>query len=95
LSISTSGISVHDTDISDFVSEQGIKRRVARIAKRSRDQGGQLLEGESTAIHVADLLAQELTSNRPELRGKRYKVLVTDADGEHIHEAPLDKFRLV
>jgi|EndMetStandDraft_4_1072995.scaffolds.fasta_scaffold1313162_1 hypothetical protein len=59
------------------------------------DQGGQLLEDESMAIEVADRLAQELSVVRPELRGKGYKVLVTNADGERVHEAPLDRFRLV
>ena len=59
------------------------------------DQGGQLLEDESMAIEVADRLAQELSVVRPELRSKGYKVLVTNADGERVHEAPLDRFRLV
>ncbi|WP_375160973.1 hypothetical protein [Bradyrhizobium sp. RDT46] len=59
------------------------------------DQGGQLLEDSSMAIQIADRLAQELSEARPELRGKGFKILVTDADGEHVHEAALDKFRLV
>ncbi|WP_376706906.1 DUF6894 family protein [Bradyrhizobium ottawaense] len=59
------------------------------------DQGGQLLEDASMAMQVADRLAEELSDARPELRGKGYKVLVTDVDGQHVHEAPLDKFKLV
>jgi hypothetical protein len=64
-------------------------------SKTVADQGGQLLEDETMAIHVADRLAEELSDARPELRGKGFKVLVSDADGERIHEAPLDKFKLV
>lgn len=64
-------------------------------SKTVADQGGQLLEDESLAIEVADRLAHELSLSRPELRGKGFKVLVTDADGERVHEAPLDKFKLV
>jgi len=61
--------------------------------KTVADQGGQLLEDDLVAVQVADRLAEELTRNRPELQGKGYKVLVTDADGERVHEAPLDKFK--
>jgi hypothetical protein len=42
------------------------------------------------AIRVADRLARELSETRRELRGKGFKILVTDADGEHVHEASLD-----
>ncbi|MCK1409524.1 hypothetical protein IVB48_29955 [Bradyrhizobium sp. 76] len=64
-------------------------------SKTVADQGGQLLEDSSVAIQVANRLAQELSETRPELQGKGYKVLVTDADGELVHQAPLDKFKLV
>jgi hypothetical protein len=59
------------------------------------DYGGRLLEDEELATEVAIKLAQELFDARPELRGKGFKILVTDADGERVHEAPLDRFRLV
>ncbi|WP_407188601.1 DUF6894 family protein [Bradyrhizobium centrosematis] len=59
------------------------------------DYGGQLLADVQMAIQVANRLANELSAARPELRGKGYKVLVTDADGDRVHEAPLDRFRLV
>jgi hypothetical protein len=58
--------------------------------KTVAEQGGQLLEDWSMAIRVADRLAQELSETRRELRGKGFKILVTDADGEHVHEASLD-----
>ncbi len=64
-------------------------------SKTVADCGGQWLEDAATAIRVANRLADELLAARPELRGKGYKVLVTDADGERVHEAPLDKLRLV
>ncbi|TQF30306.1 hypothetical protein [Bradyrhizobium sp. UNPA324] len=59
-------------------------------SKTVADHGGQVLEDVSMAIQVANRLARELSTARPELRGKGYKVLVTDEDGERIHEAPLD-----
>jgi len=64
-------------------------------SKAVADHGGQVLEDASTAIQVANRLAHELWTARPDLRGKGYKVLVTDEDGERVHEAPLDKFKLV
>ena len=64
-------------------------------SKTVADQGGQLLEDDAMAIQVADRLAQELSKTRPELTGKGFKILVTDVDGERVHEAPLDKFKLV
>ena len=63
--------------------------------KTVADYGGQLLQDEAMAVRVANRLAHELSEAQPELRGKGYKVLVTNADGERVHEAPLDKFRLV
>jgi hypothetical protein len=59
------------------------------------DQGGRQLEDDEQARAVADRLAEELNARRPELRGKNYKVLVTNDEGDEIHLAPLDRFRLV
>jgi hypothetical protein len=59
------------------------------------DQGGQLLTDDDLAIQVADRLAAEILEARPELQGKNYKVVVTDADGDEIHVSPLDRIRLV
>jgi hypothetical protein len=59
------------------------------------DQGGQLLADDALAMEVADRLAIEILDARPELRGKNFKVLVTNSDGEEVHVAPLDQIRLV
>lgn len=64
-------------------------------SKTVADQGGQLLEDNAMAVQVADRLAQDRSDARPELRGRGFKVLVTDADGEHVHVAPLDPFKLI
>jgi hypothetical protein len=47
------------------------------------------------ASEVADRLAEELRSVRPELRGKGYAILVTNDEGEEVHRAQLDKLRIV
>jgi hypothetical protein len=59
------------------------------------DQGGRVLPDDIMASEVADLLAEKLRSVRPELRGKGYEIMVTNDEGEEVHRAPLDKFRLV
>jgi uncharacterized protein DUF6894 len=59
------------------------------------DQGGQVLADDFMASEVADRLAEELRSVRPELRGKGYAILVTNDEGEEVHRAQLDKLRLV
>jgi hypothetical protein len=54
------------------------------------DVGGRTLEDDIAAADAADNLAAELYKGRPELRGKDYAVLVTNADGEEVHRAPVD-----
>ena len=54
------------------------------------DQGGRILSDDVMAADVADRLARELYEVRPELRGKGYAILVTNADGEEVHRAPID-----
>jgi hypothetical protein len=53
------------------------------------DKGGQVLADDVMASDVADRLAEDLYQVRPELRGKGYSILVSDAEGETIHEAPV------
>jgi hypothetical protein len=54
------------------------------------DQGGQIIADDLMAADVADRLARELFEIRKELRGKKFYILVTDAEGEEIHRAPID-----
>jgi hypothetical protein len=54
------------------------------------DKGGQVLADDMVASDVADELARRIPEVRPELRGKGYSILVTGADGEEVHRAPLD-----
>lgn len=56
------------------------------------DRGGQILADDTTAEDVADELAARVYDVRPELRGKGYSILVTDAQGREIHRAPIDAF---
>jgi hypothetical protein len=54
------------------------------------DEGGRTLEDDIAAADAADSLAAELYKVRPELRGNGYMILVSNADGEEVHRAPLD-----
>jgi hypothetical protein len=54
------------------------------------DKGGQILADESVAADVADELARRVREVRPELRGKGYAILVTNADGDEVHPAALE-----
>jgi hypothetical protein len=54
------------------------------------DKGGQILADDIVASDVADELALRVYEVRPELRGKGYSILVTNADGDTIHSAPLE-----
>jgi hypothetical protein len=53
------------------------------------DHGGQILADDVTATDVADELASRIYEVRPELRGKGYYILVTDAEGREVHRAPI------
>jgi Bacteriophage Lambda NinG protein len=53
------------------------------------DHGGQLFTDDGAAARAADDLAQQIFEVRPELRGKGYSVLVTDARGLEVHRAPV------
>jgi hypothetical protein len=54
------------------------------------DQGGQMLTDDVVACDVADELALRVYEVRPELRGKGYSILVTDAEGREIHRASIE-----
>ena len=54
------------------------------------DKGGQMLADDMVACDVADELALRVYEVRPELRGKGYLILVTNADGDEIHRAPIE-----
>jgi hypothetical protein len=53
------------------------------------DKGGQVLVDDVMASDVADRLAEDLYQVRPELRGKGYSILVSYAERETIHKAPV------
>jgi hypothetical protein len=55
------------------------------------DQGGRIIADDVMAADVADRLAQKLFAIRKELRGKSFFILVTNAEGEEIHRAPIDQ----
>jgi len=52
------------------------------------DESGAVLEDDIAAADVAYRFAAELSKVRPELRGKGYAILVTNANGEEVHRAP-------
>ena len=55
------------------------------------DEGGQVLADDVVASDVADELARRVCEARPELRGQGYIILVTNADGDEVHRAPLEE----
>jgi hypothetical protein len=55
------------------------------------DHGGQILDDDVTASDVADILAHKVCRQHPELRGKGYSILVTDAEGVEVYRAPIDE----
>jgi hypothetical protein len=57
--------------------------------KTAKDAGGQFLADDITACDVADRLAEELFKVRPELRGEGFSILVSNADGDEVHYAPV------
>jgi hypothetical protein len=60
------------------------------IGKRTvRDLAGRDLSDDMLASDVADGLANELYSVRPDLRRQHCSILVTDEDGDEIHRAPI------
>ena len=60
-------------------------------SKTVADQGGRIISDDIMAADVADRLAQELFEIRKDLRGKNFYILVTNAEGEEIHRAPIDQ----
>jgi hypothetical protein len=58
--------------------------------KTVEDEGGQILADDVMAGDVADRLAEDLYRIRPELRGKGYSILVSNAEGETVHKAPIE-----
>jgi hypothetical protein len=60
------------------------------IGKRTvRDLAGRDLSDDMLASDVADGLANELYSLRPDLRRQHCSILVTDEDGDEVHRAPI------
>ena len=60
------------------------------IGKRTvRDLAGRDLSDDMLASDVADRLANEIYSVRPDLRRQHCSILVTDEDGDEIHRAPV------
>ena len=59
--------------------------------KTIEDEGGQVLADDIVASDVADELARRVYQVRPDLRGKGYVILVTNAEGDEIHRAPLEE----
>jgi hypothetical protein len=55
------------------------------------DHGGQILADDITAAVVADELARRVREVRPQLMGKRYSIVVTDAEGREVHRSPIDR----
>ena len=56
------------------------------------DHGGQILADDTVTEDVADELAAKIYDVRPEMRGKGFMILVTDAEGREVHRAPIDAF---
>jgi hypothetical protein len=54
------------------------------------DKGGQILADDIVASDVADELAVRVWKVRPELRDRGYSILVTNADRDEVHRAPLE-----
>lgn len=59
-------------------------------SKTVADEGGLELPDDSQAADVAEQIARRLMTERPELRGRRFFILVTDQDGEEVVRIPLD-----
>jgi hypothetical protein len=55
------------------------------------DHGGQILADDITAAAVADELARRVREVRPQLMGKPYSIVVTDAEGHEVHRSPIDR----
>lgn len=54
------------------------------------DESGQELPDDAAAIDVAGTIARRLRLERPELRNRKFAILVTDEEGEEICRIPLD-----
>ena len=54
------------------------------------DEGGAELPDDIQALDVAEKIARRLLEERPELRGRRFSILVTNQDGEEVGRMPLD-----
>jgi hypothetical protein len=59
------------------------------------DKGGQIFADDIVAADVADELALRVYKVRPELRGKGYSILATNAEGNEIVRSPCSKMLLV
>lgn len=54
------------------------------------DEGGAELPDDIQALDVAEKIARRLLEERPELRGRRFSILVTNQDGEEVGRMLLD-----
>ena len=54
-----------------------------------RDLAGRDLPDDMLASDIADRLANELYSVRPDLRRQHCSIVVTDEDGDEVHRAPV------
>jgi hypothetical protein len=59
-------------------------------SKTVADEGGSELADDMQAMEVAQELARRLLRERPELKGRRYSILVTNQDGDEIGRCRLD-----
>jgi hypothetical protein len=54
------------------------------------DEGGSELPDDIQALDVAEVIARRLLTERPELRGRNFSILITNQEGEEIGKVPLD-----
>ena len=54
------------------------------------DESGQELPDDDAAVDVAGAIARRLRRERPELRNRKFAILVTNEDGDEIYRIPLD-----
>lgn len=59
-------------------------------SKTVADEGGAELPDDIKAMEAAEEIARRLLAERPDLKGRRFSILVTNQDGEEIGRMPLD-----
>lgn len=58
--------------------------------KTYADEGGTELPDDVKAMDVAQEIAKRLLVQRPQLKDRRYSIIVTNEDGEEVGRVPLD-----